>query len=262
MEEYTNPEIQDEEILEEEELSLSDKIIGVFTQPMSTFKSIVNFDLKFIDWFLPYFLFLIIQVSSQFIVMTNPEIRMEINAKSMELMQPFVDSGQMTEADVERQMEMGNSTIAKTLGVITGVIGGFIMFFIISGLYFIIAKFILKGDGSYTGVMIAFGLTSLIILLQQILLIIASLAAGKHFTSFSLTTLLGMDIKTIEGFALSFFEPFKIAYYIIFSIALGVLFKSADLKKYIITVISIWIGFSAIFFVAAQSFPFLNAFIQ
>lgn len=271
MNDYTNPEIQEEELLEDEELSFSDKAVGVFTEPIATFESIAKYDLKFIDWFLPILIVAILAISSQFLLMINPEIKHEIIKKQMtaieERIDEAVESGQMSQAQGEQQLEIIQSRMGDTNPVFMLIQGGiglvmfFIVFFIIAAFYFILAKFILKGEGSYTGAMIASALPSFITLLQLILIIIVSLVMGKLIKGFSIATLLGMGNDTLVGFILSRFEVFSIFAYSVTGIALAKLFKAESVKNYIIAVIASWLVASTIIWVLSQSFSFLENFI-
>lgn len=270
MEDYTNPEITEEENLEEE-LSFSDKIVGVFSEPKTTFESIAKFDLKFTDWFLPLIIVAILAISSQYILMLSPEIKHELITKQKDAIQEQFDEairkGDITQEQVDRQMDIMDEHIGSTnplfmvIGLISGIIFFFIVFFVIATFYFILAKFILKGDGSYTGAMIAASMPMFINLVQLILIIIVSLAMGVYIKGFSIATLIGMDNTTVTGFLLSRFEIFSIFGYVVTGIALAKLFKSESVTKYVISVLASWLIFTSIIFYLAQSFKFLQNMI-
>ena len=263
MEDYTNPELQEEEILEEEEeLSFSDKIVGLFTEPSATFESIAKYDLKFVDWFLPFFILMIVLLSSQFILAINPEIELEMFQQASETIQKSVDAGDITQQQAEMQLDFMKTPMFAVIQIIGGSIASFFMFFVIVTFYFILAKFALKGDGSYKGAMVATSFPAFITLVQMILLIIVSFAFGTHVKSFSLTTLLDLDIKTFAGFILSKIDPFTIFSFTVTGIAFAKLFKSEDVKKYVFAIIGSWLGFSLLIFALSKSIPFFDNFIQ
>jgi len=269
MEDYNNPEITEEENVEEEELSFSDKIVGVFSEPFATFESIAKFKLKFGDWFLPLIIVAIIAVSSQYILMMSPDIKLEIVKKQQEAVQERLDtavkSGSITREQADQRMEMigqgFTNPLFMVIGIITGIIGFVVIIFIIATFYFILAKFILKGDGSYTGALIATSMPMFINLVQAILIIIVSLALGTLIKSFSIATFFGMDTTTFTGFILSRVEIFSIFGYVVTGIALSKLFKAESAKKYIVAVLASWLIVTTILFYMSHSFKFLQNMI-
>ena len=67
----------------EEELSHSDKMIGVFSEPASTFEKISKFPLKTVDWLLPAFLLFLIICITQVVLNSNKAIHSQIVDKQM-----------------------------------------------------------------------------------------------------------------------------------------------------------------------------------
>ena len=65
---------QEEEVLQEE-LSFSDKIVGVVTNPASIFGSIAKFELKTTDWLLPIVIVLAGAVIFTLLKFVDPEVK-------------------------------------------------------------------------------------------------------------------------------------------------------------------------------------------
>ncbi len=270
MADYNEPKMQDvPDDSEEFELGHTDKLVGVFTTPTEIFGKISGFPPKVIDWFLPIFLVIIVSVFGYFVKMSNPVIsytviqqQREVQSKSLD---ELVKKGTMTQEQADQQLDnietMINSPIAKVIGVIGGLFGGFIVFFIMGGIYHFIAKFILKGDGTYSFTLVAYGLASYILVLQHILSTIFSLLTSKMAMDFSIATIAGMDKTTPFGFALSFLDPVALWFYFVFGIALAKVFKSDNARKYIITIFAVWIGISVFFYILAQFVPFFKFFV-
>ncbi|RPI60422.1 MAG: hypothetical protein EHM44_10455, partial [Ignavibacteriales bacterium] len=61
-----------------EELSHTDKIVGVISEPSNLFSKLVFLNTKATDWLLPLLLLIIVAIASTFIYMSNPEIKMEM----------------------------------------------------------------------------------------------------------------------------------------------------------------------------------------
>jgi uncharacterized membrane-anchored protein YhcB (DUF1043 family) len=258
-----------EEPQEEQELNHTDKLVGLFSEPQKTFGKIAQFPVKTADWILPVLVMIVVMILGQFVMRTNAEIRQQIKEKSMQQIEKSFDDavkkGQITRAQADEQLStmeenMDSGSALQTISIVVGIpIGIFIVFFVIAGFYLLVAKFGLKGEGSYKDVMVASGLPYYIASLHQIVVIIASLAMSKLLTGLSIADFMGSDKTTIAGFVLGKLDVFSIWYYVVFAIALAKMNKSNDIKKYMIAVIAIWIGVSLIFFYVAKAVPVLSS---
>jgi len=263
----TNPPVDTQA---EEELSHSDKFIGVFTEPVSTFEKIAKFPLKTVDWLLPAFLLFLVICLTQVVLNSNKAIHSQIVDKQMTKVQQNLDeavaSGKMTAEQRNQQLDtiqdrMENYGALQIIFTFVGVfIGGFIMFFIINGIYFLFVKFVLKGDGAYNGVLVASGMTFYIGMLNVILATILSFGFGRMFQDTSIASFLDSDRSTIAGFIFAKLDVVAIWGYAVLSIGLAKLFKSSDTVKYYITIFGIWILGSLLMFFIAKAVPFLRYF--
>lgn len=271
MADINEPKMQDvPDDSEEFELGHTDKLVGVFTSPSETFRKISNFPPKVIDWFLPMFLVILVSVFANFVKMSNPTINVEMMQKQREAqskaLDEFVSQGKMTREQADQQLDaaagMMDSPVMKIISVVGGLIFGFIMFFIMAGIYYLFARFALKGSGTYSYVLVSYGLASYVLILQTILATIFSLMTSKFLSAFSVAALGGFDKKTILGFVLSFLDPISIWFYLIFGIALAKTFKSDNAKKYVVAIFALWIGLWTLFFILSKFVPFFENFIQ
>lgn len=73
------------------ELSFSDKMIGIFSEPGKTYESISNHPLRTIDWLLPFFILLFIVTATQLLLMSNKELHSVIVEKQMTKIQNNFD---------------------------------------------------------------------------------------------------------------------------------------------------------------------------
>lgn len=255
---------------EEFELSHTDKLVGIFSEPKNMFEKTAKFPSKTSDWVIPILIVIVIAILSQVVMMSNPEIKRSITEKAMERMEKqfkeAVDKGNMTQAQADEQintmrdrMEQGGATqlIITSIGI---PIATFIIFFIIAGVFFMLAKLGLKGDGTYKEAMVAYGLPHYIIVIQMIIMVIAALLFNKMFTGTSIGDFLNSDKTTIAGFLLSKLDVFSIWFYCVLGIGLSKMFKSNDVKKYVIAVLAVWVGFGLLLFFAAKALPFLGWF--
>ena len=101
---------------------------------------------------------------------------------------------------ISRMDQMGGlSLVFQIIGIFIVI---FIVFFIMAGIYFLLVKFALKGEGGYTHVMVASGLSAYIGILGGIIITIISLLMGKLFMDTSLATFMSSDKSTIIGWVL------------------------------------------------------------
>ena len=264
-----NPETTETPVEPEEELSHSDKMIGIFTEPSSTFEKIAKFPVKTIDWLLPVLILLVVVAITQILVMSNKEIYYQAKQKQMQQIEKTFDQmvakGQITREQADEQlekarqrMEMGRGALGKVLQTLGIFIVGFIFFFIVALIYFLFAKFAFKGDGGYTSVLVASGLTSYIVIIQIVLAAILAMAFGRLLNGLSIAALADIDKSTFVGFILGKIDPFSIWAYAIVSIGLAKMFKSTSTTKYFLLVFGVWILGSFLFWGIGKAVPFLG----
>lgn len=261
-----------EEQFDQEELTHSDKLVGVLSSPVSTFQKIINDPIKNSDWVIPVITLIILSVISLFIVLSKPAIKQQMLEKQMATIEQRLDaavsSGQITQDQADQQLNMIRDRLAdqSSSGLIIQsvamVVVFFVWFFIISAFFFVISKFVLKGEGSYKNAMVAYGLPYYILIVQVIVVLITSLLMNKLLTGFNVASLLDMEKTNFLGFLLSKVDPFIIWFYSTIAIGYAKLFNSDNTIKYIVTFLSVWISFSIIFFFLGQQFPFLQSFIR
>ncbi|GAB6282388.1 MAG: hypothetical protein STSR0008_11330 [Ignavibacterium sp.] len=258
-------------IEQEKELSHIDKLVGIFTEPIKTFEKISLFPPKTIDWLLPFFLLLLVISVSQVIRMSNPIIKSEMQEKQIQQIEKSLDEavkrGEITRQDANQRMEiienqmseakMGSIILLQTISIF---VMGFIFFLIVCGVYFIFAKLIFKDNGTYSGVLVASGITSYIGILQIIVVTILSLLFSKFYQDTSLTSFLSIERTTLAGVLLSKLDPFSIWTYSITSIGIAKMFKSNNLLKYFILIFGLWIGWSLIVYLLGNILPFMKNF--
>ncbi len=169
MEDLNDDKLNSEELLEEDEfeLSHSDKLVGLFTEPAQTFEKIAQAPIKVIDWLVPLLIFIVVLSLSTVIMQSNPQIKYQMLEKQTETMEKsfskYVDSGAMTQEQADTQLdamrERMDGGMAMLIPQIIGiVIFTFIVFFILAGFYYGVARLILNGDGTFGNAMVAYGL--------------------------------------------------------------------------------------------------------
>ncbi len=255
---------------QEEELNHSDKMIGVFTEPTSTFEKIAKFPPKTLDWFLPILLLAILVSVQQIVYHSNPTIKDQLRQKQMDAIEKRLDSqvesGTLTRDQANQQRDMiegqmdkmgGITLVFQTIGILIAI---FVFFFIMAGIYFLLAKFVLKDDGGYTSVLVASGMSAYIGMLGVIIITIVSLLMGKLIMDASVASFMGSDKSTLVGWILAKLDVFTIWSFAVFAIGLAKMFKSSSTQKYYMLVFGVWIIGGLILFYLAKAIPFLKMF--
>jgi hypothetical protein len=257
---------------EEFEMSHTDKIVGVFSEPVNTFSKTAKFPPKTTDWILPLVVVMVVALLAQIVMMTNPSIRLAATEKGIKQVEKQFDSmvakGQMTQAQANEQLDKIRDQMNQGFGIskiifsaIGIVVVTFIVFFIVTGVFMLFAKLIFKGDGTYKDAMVAYGLPHYISVIQIIVMVMVAFVMNKALSSVSVAAFMDIDTSTIGGFLLNKLDIFSIWFYVIVGVGFAKMFKSNDIGKYILLILCIWIGFSLIFFFIAKSVPFLSGFI-
>jgi uncharacterized membrane protein len=257
---------------ETEQLTITDKMIGVFSEPLKMYAQLANEKPSFTNWLIPLLALIVCAGLMSFLMMRNPVIKDQAIEKQMDRIEISINNavkaGQMTQEQADAQLEDIRGRVEEQVenGVLTSIIAifviSFVMFFIVSGVFFLLARFLLKGEGTYSDAAAAYGLAYYILVLQVIVMVIYALTTDSLIDSTSVAYFLDADTKTFAGFLLNKVDPFTIWFYAIVSIGLSRLFKSNSLGKYFASVFGLWLGFSLLFFFAAQQLPLLQMFIQ
>ena len=248
------------------ELSHSDKMIGVFTEPANMFSITSRFAARHKDWVLPILLFFIVVSLIRILAMTNEEVYFEAKKQGIERIEKMVESGTLTREQADQQIEALDTFMTGPMSwiftTIPTLLFGFIFIIAITGIYFLLIKFILKGEGTFTGALVSIGLSSYISILQIVIAGILTMVMGKLMMDTSVASFIGSDKNTIAGWFLSKIDPISIWAYIVLSIGFAKMNKSESTGKYYVLVFAVWLIGTFIWFQITQAVPFLQNFIQ
>jgi hypothetical protein len=258
------------ENIDEEEISVTDKMIGVLSEPTNLFQKLSIQKPKTTDWIIPILLLVVVASLSRFIMMNNPEIKADAMEKQMEVieksLQDAVDKGNMTQDQADEQIEkirerMEEGGSGQLVMTIVGIlIFAFITFFIIAGIFYLLAKITLGGEGNFSTSMVAYGLPHYIIVIQILVTIILAMTMNKMFIDTSVGSFLDLKNDTLIGLLAHKLDVFSIWFYAVISIAYAKMFKSENIGKYFIAIFGLWVGFSVLMFFLGKAVPFLKMF--
>ena len=259
-----------EEILEKDNRpSLIDKFSGIFISPSDLFENIKKSSPHYSDWLYPILLFVIIAALVNFLSMSDPEISMKIEEKQMEKIEKnfdeLVKEGTMPREtadeqletireNIDKQMQNGKYIQALSLLVVT-----FVFFFVLTGFYYLVIRFGLKGKGNYFAAMTAYGLPYYILALEFVVVLLYVFLTKNPASNLSVATLLNYSKDSYAGILLDKLDIFGIWFYYLISLGFSKLFET-DLKKTVVTIFSIWIGASLFFHFLAEQISFLKFF--
>lgn len=251
------------------ELSHSDKMIGVFTEPAKMFYHTSKFAPRHKDWVIPVLILFFVVALIRIIAMTNEEVFFEAKKQGIERIERMVEDGTLSREQgdqaiegIDQQMEFMNGPIGWVITIATTLIFGFIVYIIIVGIYYLFIKFLLKGDGTFTSALVANGLTAYISILQIVIAGILTMLLGKMIMDTSVASIIGSDKNTLVGWLLAKLDPISIWAYIVLAIGFAKMFKSESTGKYYALVFGIWLIGMFILFQVAQAVPFLQNFVQ
>ena len=271
MDENYNPEVEtsSESVQEENELSHSDKLTGVFTEPSRMFEKTALFPPRTKDWLIPLILMILIAIVANIVLMSNPTLRSGIMEKQMQTIEKNFDDavakGQMTREQADEQidrmrdrMEGGMNAGMIVLQAVSTIIILFIAFFIVSLVYLLVGKSILKGEGTYSSAMVANGLPYYISILSTLITVILSLLMNRLVAGLSIASLMDIDKANFTGWLLGKADPLMIWALAVTGIGIAKMFKSKAVAKSLIIVYAIWIIWGLIIYFVASAVPILS----
>ena len=257
---------------EELELSHTDKLVGLFTEPAAMFEKTSKFPVKHKDWVIPVTILIIFAILSNVLLMTNPLIKQDLVNKQMTEIEKRLDeavqSGAMTQEQADQQLEQTRDFMENRMGAqmiiqfVFTVVIIFIVVFVVAGVFLLLSKTLFKGDGNYASSLVAYGLPMYIGVLGIIVMVIISMATDKMFDGVNLANLLDADKKEIGGYLLGKVDLFSIWFHVIIGIAYAKMFKSPGIGKYVGMVFGTWIIWSIVIFFLAQAVPMLQGFLR
>jgi hypothetical protein len=247
------------------ELSHSDKMIGVFSEPAKMFDLTSKFPPRHKDWVIPIIILMVLVGITRTISMMNEEVFLEAKQKQIAGIEKMVENGTLTQEQgdqaidrIDQQMEFMRGPVGWVINIVSTLIFGTLFFIIIAGIYFLFIKFLLKGEGTFASALVASGLVGYISIIQVIIAAILTMAFGKIVEETSLAALMGSNKSTIIGWLYGKIDPISIWAYIVLSIGLAKMFKSKSTGKYYALVFGLWLVGTLLFFFVAKAVPFLG----
>lgn len=273
--EVDNTNYSDSDVIQESgetELSHSDKIAGLFTEPAKTFESMSRFPVRTMDWLLPVFLMFLAVSLSTVLITSNPVLGAEAKKKQMDAiergLQEQVDKGTLTQEAANEQLSKieerfdPKNPLMMIITFFSVLLFGFVFFFLLVGIYYLFSKYALGGTGTYKSALAANGMVSYIVIIQVLITTILAFTLGRIVSDTSIAAFMNLDKHTFTGMLLSKLDIISIWMFIVLAIALSRMFKSMATVKYIVMVFGLWILWSFLLYFGSKSMPFLENFVR
>lgn len=230
-------------------ISLSDAMSGVFTEPGVTFTE-VGKSTKRNYWVVPIIILIIVTIASSFFVMRDEELSSEIKEKQKvavkERFDEAVKKGSMTQEQANEQMEKMDKFFDKSspFFIISTTLFPaitIILLFFIKGIIYWGGLKILKAQIGYMMVICVLGLTSLIDSIQTLIGTVLAIITGKLRANIGLGLLfteeaVGKNLMKLFGHI----DVFNIWYFIVLGIGFAMAGK-INTSKSLILVFGLWI---------------------
>ncbi len=235
----------------QEPMSLAGKAAGVFYKPSRVFDSVMTSGVKFLDWFLPLVLVLVIAGVSSYVQLNTPALRMQIVEQREETITKAEAKGEITadQAEQEREMVVDNissaSAFAVVLRIMTVTIVLLIEFFLVSLVWFLVGRFALNSSFDYAKGLAATGMSYWITGVGLIFAIVIAVLSSRLDGGVHLGMLFPMNSQSLAYSILSRLNLFTVWSLIIVSIGIGALSGKKKLAAGV-WVFGIWIVWEAV----------------
>jgi len=228
----------------EEKISPLNKLIGIFTNPVSVFKNLV----KYPDWLLPFVLMAIMIIIS---VTTTVDLQYKAGEKA--IMENSLIPEEVKDQAVE---ELHNKTpMAMTLqSGIRGIIGLIVLYLFVALVFWISGNFIFGGQASYKQVFSMYSWGAIPGIIETIVKLPLMITKGtmEVYTSPAILMDSGQS-KDILFQLMNAFDVFTIWKIILWSIGFGAIYNFSKGKSYI-TVITLYVIYLIISISLSQLF--------
>jgi hypothetical protein len=203
-----------------EPLPISDKLVGILTEPSSTYINVRAAGPRTSDWLLPVATTALILLVGMFLRFSNPEFMSQIMSQRSKALSEQVDSGKMTQEQADQAAEQveGMKGIIKVGGSLSAGFGFVVMFFVISLLYWVVVRFVLKGDTTFALILSAAGLSTYISAIDQLVGLLLTFLTGKAFANLSPMLFMDGDITSTSSRMMMMLNPIAIWSYVVLGI--------------------------------------------
>lgn len=233
-------------------MSFTEKITDIFSSPGELFDNVRDTPPTASNWLVPLLIFVVVAFAMSQVMMHNPslldQLKDQIHQNMEKKFQEAIQQGKMTpeQADQARQQAEAFSNPASPIFVAFQAGALIVMtpiaLFVISLLYWLLGKSIIKAQAPYMKVVEVVGLVFFITILESIVttIMVIGLDSLHASPSLALAVLGSFSTDNKLHVALSKINAFTIWNLVVVSIGLGHLFRR-DVPKVMALVFALWI---------------------
>lgn len=231
-----------------EPLSVTDKFIGILTEPVPTYENVRATGFRKSDWLLPLMLVAIIAAVTTLLRFTNPEFAAQIKDQQIAQMQKMVEEGKMTQEQADQAVEQLESFagIQKVIVPVGALISIGIIFFLACLIYWLAARFGVKAAITFAGMLSVLGLAMYIDIIDSIAGILVGFLTKNYMATFSPAMFMQPDLGSTPYKLASALNPIVIWKYVVFSLGLAIVGSISRAKAFAV-VFGIWIFWTLLF---------------
>lgn len=215
-------------------LSITDKFVGILTEPEATYTNLKTAGHKVSDWLIPTLIFTIVIAIGTYFRMTNPEFVERMRQEQQTRMEEMVKEGKMTQEQASRSnQQLENIGPMIAIFSVVGVLFTVPLFIIVLGLiYWLILKFLFKGKSGFGLALAAYGLAAYFGAIDQLISLLLALVTNNMFASLSPALLLTPDPHAMTFKILNALNPIQIWSMIVLGIGLARVHELPRAKTY------------------------------
>jgi hypothetical protein len=242
-----------------EPLSVTDKFVGIFTEPSATYQNIRDAGTRNSDWLVPLFVFIVILIAGTLIRFSNPEFMERIKQQQIDAMQQRVESGSMTQEQADQAIDQMDkfAGLQKILAPVGAAVGVFVVFFLIVLIYWLLTKFAFKANVTYALMLAVVGLSMYIGVIDQLVSVLLMYVTGNPLATFSPTIFMASDAESVKHASyrlLTNFNPISLWSYAVVSIGVHKVTGLSKGKAYGV-VFGLWIVWVLVSSFALSAIP-------
>jgi len=156
----------------QETRSFVDNAAGIFYEPSRVFEWLKTAGVRVTDWFVPVLFFALLGALSAYVRMSSPELRNQIIRQQEKAIDKMVNEGKMTsdQADQAKTVMEDRFSSGSVVGIsaFTAFLFVFIVFFILSGIWYLVGRFGMKSSLTYSQAMGIVGIANWILIVGSI----------------------------------------------------------------------------------------------
>lgn len=169
--------------------SFVDNAAGIFYEPSKVFDWFKSAGIKVSDWLVPVLLLALLVALSAYVRVSSPELRSQIIQQQEKAIDKMVNEGKMTPEQAEQAKSIMEDRFSS--GSVIGIsafsafVFIFIVFFIISGIWYMVGRYALKSQLTYSQAMGIVGISNWILIVGSVVgtaitVALARLDGGLH----------------------------------------------------------------------------------